>query len=321
MRSVTMVRPEARRVVWMASFTVCLVPGLRRGAETWGEDVGLRRGGLRPLGETERVLNMGVASGSQPHDADFWSIRAFANAEAAARNSPGMISAVVLVCSAPTSEIVRRRLCPEPTSEIVRARRISRPAGWAPMIFAASAGLFDGRRAPAASSCGCTRHRRADARGIVVRMHAASSCGCTRRRRADARGIVVRMHAASSCGCTRRRRADARGVVVRNFGGTTDGGTSYAGNRAGLGVSFIQTGPISKAAATSGIVGISSGVNMLQSWGGSSLTGAGAAGYATAVNPYLVMGGTFTNGGVGSGEEIDISGRAGATFLEKYGLL
>jgi hypothetical protein len=33
------------------------------------------------------------------------------------------------------------------------------------------------------------------------------------------------------------------------------------------------------------------------------------------------MGGTFTNGGGGSGEEIDISGRAGATFLDKYGLL
>lgn len=95
------------------------------------------------------------------------------------------------------------------------------------------------------------------------------------------------------------------------------GGAGFSGGRAGILVNYSQTAAI---AASTTIEGIQSSISLSYSFGGTGLTPGTAAGYATALNPFLSFGSGYTDGGGGSGEEIDVSAAAGSSYLSKSGL-
>jgi hypothetical protein len=101
------------------------------------------------------------------------------------------------------------------------------------------------------------------------------------------------------------------------------GGTGFSGSRTGILINLTQTGAV---AGTPGVFanvinGLQSSVTLNNSFGGTGTTPSTAAGYATALNPYLSFNSGFTNGGGGSGEEIDVGTASGASFMDAIGLL
>lgn len=101
------------------------------------------------------------------------------------------------------------------------------------------------------------------------------------------------------------------------------GGASWSGARVGMQINFLQTADINLGAGgglAGAVGGIGAGVTLNHTFGGTGLTRSTAAGAGTAMNPYFVMASGYTNGGGGSGMEVDVSGRAGATFISKSGI-
>jgi hypothetical protein len=101
------------------------------------------------------------------------------------------------------------------------------------------------------------------------------------------------------------------------------GGVGFSGGRIGFLANMVQTGAVSGTPGVFGNVvsGIQSSVTLNNSFGGSGTTPSTAAGYATGFNPYLSFSSGFTNGGGGSGEEIDVGTASGASFMDAIGLL
>lgn len=106
-------------------------------------------------------------------------------------------------------------------------------------------------------------------------------------------------------------------MINHNFGGV-----GFVGARTAFVTNMVQTGAV---AGTPGVFAnvISGGgtaVNLNNTFGGSGLTPATAAGYATGFNPYLHLASGFINGGGGSGQEIDVQTDAGSSFIGVNGL-
>lgn len=93
------------------------------------------------------------------------------------------------------------------------------------------------------------------------------------------------------------------------------GGAGFAGNRQGLSVSMMQSGPITTPSVLSGIA---VGVTLSDTFGGTPSVPAGAA---ACLNPYLTFASGYTNGEGGGGMEVDVSGRAGSSFADKLGII
>jgi hypothetical protein len=106
--------------------------------------------------------------------------------------------------------------------------------------------------------------------------------------------------------------------ILHNFGGI-----GFFGPRLGQLILMNQTGAV---AGTPGvfaniIVAQQLSVTLSNSFGGTGVTPTTAAGFATALNPFLTFTSGYTNGGGGSGMEIDVQPMAGSSFLDLAGIL
>ena len=109
----------------------------------------------------------------------------------------------------------------------------------------------------------------------------------------------------------------ASGVLTDFFVNHNYGGTNFSGSRLGIQVALQQTGAI---AAPTIVAGIGAGVTSNNSWGGTGLYEL-SGGSITGINPYITFASGTTNFYGGSGMEVNVSGRTGASYTDEVGIL